>query len=904
MRERWLLLLAWLALGVLLAGFLGLERRELEDGERRRLAHQAGIVHDNLARHLTAINSVLGRLVRDAGSAQAGGGRGLAVDNARLRAFSEALAGVRTLNVLDANGRVTASNRSELIGQEVSWRPYFQRAQATAELQTLVVSAPFKATLGGWYLILARIVPAPDGSFGGMVMATLDPEQFVTLLQSIRYAPDMLAGLVHGDGLRFLLVNEAGAAPAPSGPADAGPMVNLAQPGSLFMQHRSSGRAQSVLLGPIVASAGVPVLAALRTVQPPDLHMDVPLVVGVARQWDVLLAGWRTRAWVVAVAWLLGGAGVAALLLSVQRRRRDAALHAQELAHQHEALEARWRAVLEATSLGVWEWRKEDGGQIYFSPAWKRLLGYGDSEIEAAAFDWRTHLHPDERAHVLHELKQHLHGDTPLYDVTHRMRHRAGHWFWVTARGRVLERDAQGQALRFVGTYGDVAEHGEHRIRLDRLAENMLGVLYQYQLEPDGSSFFPYASAGMHSIYGLSPEQLRVDAAPVFALIHPDDLHALHASIAQSQRSLQDWHAEYRVRLPGGGERWMAGQARPQRLASGGTLWHGYIRDITEAKQQALQLQETERLLQHLMQEMPIGLAMVDGQGRFYFRNRRFAAYFGYDDGEMATLEQWWTAIYPEPAYRQQVQATWAQAVARAAQGGGDIEAREYRTRAKDGSERVMAIGGLVFGNHFLATFQDRTEQQVQSELLRRLAYMDGLTDVANRRHFDQTLEAEWRRCRRSHQPLALILLDIDHFKQFNDRYGHQAGDECLRRVAAALRSGLSRSHDLVARYGGEEFVCLLPESALAGAATRAEALRQAVQALGIEHAGSPAGVVTISAGVAALVPEADSSPAALLALADERLYRAKAQGRNWVVSALAADGAGQPDPAGQDGEL
>jgi diguanylate cyclase (GGDEF)-like protein len=181
-------------------------------------------------------------------------------------------------------------------------------------------------------------------------------------------------------------------------------------------------------------------------------------------------------------------------------------------------------------------------------------------------------------------------------------------------------------------------------------------------------------------------------------------------------------------------------------------------------------------------------------------------------------------------------------------------------------------------------TFEDRTEQQAQSELLRKLAYMDGLTGVANRRHFDRVLQAEWRRCRRSHKPLALVMLDVDHFKPYNDVYGHQQGDKCLRAVAEVLRSGLGRSHDLVARYGGEEFVCLLPECDLAGARAKAQALCRAVQAMGLPHAGSQvARVVTLSAGVACQVPGADGAASALVALADAHLYRAKKAGRNQV---------------------
>lgn len=137
-----------------------------------------------------------------------------------------------------------------------------------------------------------------------------------------------------------------------------------------------------------------------------------------------------------------------------------------------------------------------------------------------------------------------------------------------------------------------------------------------------------------------------------------------------------------------------------------------------------------------------------------------------------------------------------------------------------------------------------------QSDLWRSLALMDGLTGVGNRRHFDATLETEWRRCIRAGQPLALILVDVDFFKRYNDHYGHQAGDACLQSIASVLKAAFTRSHDMVARYGGEEFVCILPDTTLEGAEKQANELEKAVRALGIEHETSDVcGVVTISLG-------------------------------------------------------
>lgn len=169
-----------------------------------------------------------------------------------------------------------------------------------------------------------------------------------------------------------------------------------------------------------------------------------------------------------------------------------------------------------------------------------------------------------------------------------------------------------------------------------------------------------------------------------------------------------------------------------------------------------------------------------------------------------------------------------------------------------------------------------------QADLLRSMAFTDGLTGVANRRRLDEMLEKEWRACRRSGAWLALTMIDIDYFKRFNDHYGHLAGDACLQAVAASLKDGLCRSHDLVARYGGEEFACLLPDTDLAGAQVKAEELRQAVQSLAIANARSEvAAVVTVSIGVAATVATAELSVEWLLGQADVQLYEAKRSGRN-----------------------
>jgi len=174
--------------------------------------------------------------------------------------------------------------------------------------------------------------------------------------------------------------------------------------------------------------------------------------------------------------------------------------------------------------------------------------------------------------------------------------------------------------------------------------------------------------------------------------------------------------------------------------------------------------------------------------------------------------------------------------------------------------------------------------QYAQNLVMQQLLATDALTGIANRRSFDAALEREWRRCGRSGQPLSLLMIDVDHFKAYNDRFGHQRGDECLRRVARALTDCVGRSVDLVARYGGEEFVCLLPEVGRRGAAKMARRMTAAIARIAIAHPDSPlGGRITVSIGVAT-VAEVAGEPATLLELADKLLYAAKKDGRDRIV--------------------
>ncbi len=184
------------------------------------------------------------------------------------------------------------------------------------------------------------------------------------------------------------------------------------------------------------------------------------------------------------------------------------------------------------------------------------------------------------------------------------------------------------------------------------------------------------------------------------------------------------------------------------------------------------------------------------------------------------------------------------------------------------------------------ARVKNHLELKQHRDFLKNLSSMDGLTGIANRRRFDETLEREWHRAARSSVPISLVMIDVNSFKAYNDHYGHVAGDECLRVVAQVLQACFARSTDLVARYGGEEFAAILPGTDEPGAAFAARKAVDEIRSREIEHVCSAAADrLTVSAGVASTIPAPGTSPEFLVQVADKMLYQAKTEGRNRVKS-------------------
>lgn len=311
---------------------------------------------------------------------------------------------------------------------------------------------------------------------------------------------------------------------------------------------------------------------------------------------------------------------------------------------------------------------------------------------------------------------------------------------------------------------------------------------------------------------------------------------------------------------------------------------------MSELSQDVQPSQEFYRTLLESTRAIPWKIDWATMQ--FAYIGPQIETLLGWSQSSWTSVEDWAERMHPEDR-----EWTVNYCVSQS-QNGVDHEA-DYRALTKNGDyvwirdvvHVVRKPNGEVdclVGFMFDITERKRIEERLvrlQKEL-EDLSYKDGLTGVPNRRMFDAVLDEEWLKATRNGQPLSVVLLDIDFFKQYNDHYGHLQGDECLKQVARILDSGATRARDFLARFGGEEFVLVLPETDAAAALTLAERCRQMVSRAQILHADSDAApFVTVSLGVGTVIPRRGDDPLEFLQQVDEALYRAKAQGRDRVVA-------------------
>lgn len=465
-------------------------------------------------------------------------------------------------------------------------------------------------------------------------------------------------------------------------------------------------------------------------------------------------------------------------------------------------------------------------------------------------------------------------------------------------------RDESGRITGYLGIATDVTARAELLARLNKIGRNAPGMIFQFQLRPDGSSCFPYASEGIRDIYGVAPEEVASDGAITFEYKHPDDLPRIRDYIQRSARELTAWHLRYRINHPLKGEIWVEGRASPERLPDGSVLWHGAIFDITEQKQTELALarsldelraaeqrqhellvltQREQGRMAALLSGMSIGILFEDREGRVEYVNPSFRHMWAIKD-DVDLVGRPTRAVLDHSTHR----------FARPDHASKHIlhvlDTHEISERFEvdlyDGriltqlSYPVSDPDGRVIGRLWI--YEDITHERQTAQQLIYLAEHDALTGLYNRHRFQDHLERMISVSSRSGARFGLLYFDLDEFKTINDTFGHRAGDTVLVRAAGEVAS-LVRGGEMFARVGGDEFAILVELHRGDEAVQLAERVVHAIAAIPFRFRGSNLRL-TVSIGIA-LFPEHGDNAEDLVAHADTAMYQAKDSGKNtWAV--------------------
>ena len=725
LKTEWTVLCAMqLLVAMIFAWTLYDERVDIQRKESERLEAQARVVEDNVLRQIEGASKALDGVRDGLAHLELDPATQASALDAQLKLLTGAMPGVSSMLVLDAQGTIVASSRVDLVGKNFRQRDYFDVPRRTGDVAMLYVSPPFKSSVGSFVTVVSRTLTNSRGEFAGVVTATLDPNYFAVVLRAVLYAPDMQTSLAHGNGQVFLTA-------PPTTPEFAGEVV--ARPSSAATQR----------------------LVATRKIQRDDLKMNAPMMATVSRDLRALYLPWRDKALQLTLVFLVLALGSAALLFLNQRRRQAlGAMHA-ELVRERELATERVELALRGADLGLWDLRLPDE-EFVINARERELLGFGPHEVLPRGAGWRELIHPDDRAAVAASMLPHLRGEAPAYECEHRMRHRDGHYLWLSNRAMIVERDAAGAPRRIIGTHLDVTERKHTEAQL-----------------------------------------------------------ALSAAL----------------------------------------------------------LRDSEEQMRQITDNVPALVSRLDRDHRFRFVNRAYAEWLNVKPEEI--IGRSLAELYGEAAY-----AAFRHRIEVALAGERVVYEREMSTSR--GPRRVevtlvpqRAGDGTVQGLYTLIV--DITERFEAEARLRQLAEFDALTGLPNRSQFQSKLPQAMQRAAPARQ-MALLFLDVDHFKTINDTLGHEAGDSLLK-IFARRMQGVVRQSDTVARLGGDEFTVILEglrDGADAGivAGNLVEALREPILL------GSQRLVVTASIGMTLCVP-GEIDDAELLRRADAALYEAKRRGRD-----------------------
>ncbi|MDF0556254.1 PAS domain-containing protein [Kamptonema sp. UHCC 0994] len=335
----------------------------------------------------------------------------------------------------------------------------------------------------------------------------------------------------------------------------------------------------------------------------------------------------------------------------------------------------RLESILNSVEGVVWSIHPETFETIYINPAVEQIFGYSIAEFFANPNLWFEVVHPDDKSSIANAFTKLA--DRGKTRTEYRIIRPDGEVRWLSVNSYLVY-DETRKPIRIDGITTDITDRIESQSRLEQIARQIPGVIYQFRQHPDGTFHFPYSSEGMREIYGVSPEEVYEDASKVFSVIHPDDLDRVTQSILESAEHLTPWYCEYRVCLPNRRMLWLVGNGTPQRELDGATLWHGYIRDITKSKATEIALRTSENKFRSIIENLNDMVYMIDPDSTFSYLSPNFKDVMGYELAELLdrAFDQW---IHPEDL------PICVEAVQRSLQ-GEKLRGIEYRVLHQDGN--------------------------------------------------------------------------------------------------------------------------------------------------------------------------------------------------------------------------
>ena len=612
--NQWLILIAiLLMIGGYIAYFQIREYQQIDAQERLRLSAQAETVEKNVLPQLLLTYRLIDGIIKEFPIWQAEKDN-YKYANRFLKLLDDATVGISPIIVIDADGNVITSSEANLIGMNFAQRGYFKTAIKNPDPNILHISAPFKTVLGPYVISLYRTILGPNGEFAGIVIVGAVPEYFATILNSVCYTSDMLAGIVHADGKLFLL--------SPDRPEVRG--KDLANLEAFFMRHRESGKVSNVFTGTIYAT-GENRMAAFRTIQFTSPPTDKPLVVVVTRDFDSLIAPWRKNAYLQALLFTALTIICSFGLFISQRRQRDQIYERNQAEVALKESEYFFKESQRAASIGSYRFDFIKG--IWESSEVLNSIFGIDKEYDRSLQGWLDIIDPDDRQMMDQYLNEEVISKRNPFSKEYRVvRKNDGETRWVYGLGEVTF-DNNKNKLQMIGTIHDITERKmadlflqqERDLSMDILNAQPAGIYRVRVFAPETweknawirSRNAPYImeliSDSFCDILGITKEVFESNPGILIDMVYPDDKEGFARMNEDANANLNKFAWEGRL-LINGMIRWVIFQSLPRPLENGDVLWTGALMDITDRKKVEEEKSILEQQFQHTQKLESLGV--------------------------------------------------------------------------------------------------------------------------------------------------------------------------------------------------------------------------------------------------------------------------------------------------------